>query len=103
MPDVPNNAVYVGVGYVAGSEGTAGFWAFIPVNVAVPMAVIGTAVEDLFHDLGVWDAASGFFLAFARAEPADGGETGCCGVFSGQWSRRLWEARSIRRAYQSVP
>jgi len=71
MPDVPDDAIYVGVGYVAGSEGTAGFWAFIPVDVAVPMAVIGAAIEDLLHDFGVGDAASGFFLAFAWAEPAD--------------------------------
>ena len=74
MPDVPDNAVYVGVGYVGGSEGTAGFWAFIPVYVAVPMAVIGAAVEDRLHDFGIGDAASGFFGVFAWAEPADGGE-----------------------------
>ena len=81
MPDVPDNAVHVGVGYVGGSEGTAGFWAFIPVYVAVPMAVVGTAVEDHFHYFSVGDSASGLLGVFIGAEPADGLETGCCGVF----------------------
>jgi len=84
MPDVPDYAIHVGIGYVARSEGSTGLRAFIPVDVAVPMAVIRAAIEDLFHDLGIGDAASGLLGVFACAEPADGLETGCCGVFSGQ-------------------
>ncbi len=85
MPDVPDYAIHVGIGYVARSEGSAGFWAFVPVDVAVPMAVIRAAIEDLFHDFGIGDAASGLLGVFIWAEPADGLETGCCGVFR-QWS-----------------
>ena len=82
MPDVPDYAVYVGIGYVARSEGTTGLWAFVPLDVIVPMAVVGAAIEDLLHYLGVGDSSSGFLFALAWAEPADGGEAGCCGVFS---------------------
>ena len=73
MPDVPDYAIYVGIGYVARSEGSTGLWAFVPVDVAVPMAMVGAAIEDLFHDFGVGDTASGLFEVFAGAEPADGG------------------------------
>ena len=85
MPDVPDNAVHVGIGYVARSEGSTGLRAFIPVDVAVPMAVIRAAIEDFLHDFGVWDTASGLLGVFACAEPTNGLETGCCGVFR-QWS-----------------
>ena len=82
MPDVPDFAIHIGIGYIGGGKGAAGLGAFVPVYVGVPMAVVGAAIEDLLHDLGVGDAAFGLVWVFAWAEPADGCETGCGGVFS---------------------
>ena len=97
MPDVPDDAIHVGVGYVGRGERTAVFGAFVPVDVRVPMAMVSAAVEDLLHDLCVRDAALGLVGVLARAEPANGCETGCCGVFGGHgW----WmEAVAINTAF----
>ena len=79
MPDVPDYSIHIGIGYVGGGEGTAGLGAFVPVYVGVPMAVVGAAIEDLLHDLGVGDSAFGFFWVLAGTEPAHGCEA------SGAW------------------
>jgi len=78
VPDVPDDAVDVSVGYVAGSVGSAGFWTLVPEDVGVPVAVVGAAIEDGLHDLGVGHAAFGLVRVFASTEPADGSEA--CGA-----------------------
>lgn len=100
MPDVPDNAIHVGVGYVGRSEGTAGLWAFVPVDVAVPVAVIGAAIEDRFHDFSVGDSTSGFLFTLAWTEPADGGEAGGGGVFGHGW----WmESAALKQLSPTIP